>query len=82
MRFFPIRFCRLSFCLFFTETPTLTKFMAILCQAIMANFNKITIMAVLVWVDMAINMVNMGVSANKRHYVDSLQKRIGKKHIG
>ena len=58
MQFFPIRFRRLStFCLFFAETPTLTIFMAILCQAIMANFSKIAIMAILVWVDVAINMV-------------------------
>ena len=83
MRFFPIRFRRLStFCLFFAETPTLTIFMAILCQAIMANFSKIAIMAILVWVDVAINMVNMGVSAKNRQNVDSLRKRIGKNRIG
>ena len=56
--------------------------MAILCQAIMANFNKMAIMAVLVWVVMAINMVNMGVSAKNRQNVDSLRKRIGKNRIG
>ena len=50
--------------LFFSETPILTIFLAILCQAIMANFSKIAIMAILVWVDVAINMVNMGVSLN------------------
>ena len=73
MRFFPIRFRRLStFCLFFAETPTLTKFMAILCQAIMANFSKIAIMAILVWVDMAINMVNIGVYVKSWQNVDSL----------
>ena len=83
MRFFLIRFRRLStFCLFFAETPTLTIFMAILCQAIMANFSKIAIMAILVWVDVAINMVNMGVSAKNRQNVDSLRKRIGKNRIG
>ena len=83
MRFFPIRFRRLStFCLFFAETPTLTIFMAILCQAIMANFTKIATMAILVWVDVAINMVNMGVSAKNRQNVDSLRKRIGKNRIG
>ena len=48
MRFFPIRFRRLStFCLFFAETPTLTIFMAILRQTIMAKFSKIAIMAFL-----------------------------------
>ena len=73
MRFFPIRFRRLStFCQFFAETPILTISMAILCQAIMANFSKIAIMAILVWVDVAINMVNMGVSAKNRQNVDSL----------
>ena len=56
--------------------------MAILCQAIMANFSKIAIMAILVWVDVAINMVNMGVSAKNRQNVDSLRKRIGKNRIG
>ena len=39
----------------------MTIFMAIICQAIMANFNKMAIMAILVWVDMAINMANIGV---------------------
>ena len=83
MRFFPIRFCRLStFCLFFGETPTLTIFMAISCQAIMANFSKIVVMAILVWVEMTTNMVNMGVSAKNWQNVDSLQKRIGKNRIG
>ena len=56
--------------------------MAILCQAIMANFSKIAIMAILVWVDVAINMVNMGVSAKNWENVDSLPKRIGKNCIG
>ena len=56
--------------------------MAILCQAIMANFTKIAIMAILVWVDMAMNMVNMGVSAKNWQNVDSLRKRIGKSFIG
>ena len=37
--------------------------MAILDQAIIANFYKIAVMAILVWVEMATNMVNMGVSA-------------------
>ena len=83
MQFFPIRFRMLStFCLFFAETPTLTIFMAILCQAIMANFSNIAIVAILVWVVMAINMVNMGVSAKNWENVDSLPKRIGKNCIG
>ena len=47
----------------------------------MANFSKIAIMAVLVLVDMAINMVNMGVSAKSRQNVDSLRKQIAKNHI-
>ena len=38
-------------------------FMFILRQVIRVNFNKIAIMAILVWVDMAINMVNIGVYA-------------------
>ena len=46
--------------------------MAILCQAIMANFNKMAIMAILVWVDMAINMANMDVAAKIRQNVDNL----------
>ena len=46
--------------------------MAILCQAIMANFNKMAIIAILVWVDMAINMANMDVSAKIRQNVDNL----------
>ena len=50
----------------------MTRFMATLRQAIMANFNKMTIMAILVWVDMAINMVNIGVSAKNRKNVDNL----------
>ena len=75
MQFFQIRFCRLStFYMLFAETPILTISMAILCQAIMANFIKIAIMAVLVGVDMAINMVNMIVSAKSRQNVDSLRK--------
>ena len=83
MQIFPIRFHRLStFCQFFAETLIMTIFMAILCQAIMANFSKIAIMAILVWVDVAINMVNMGVSAKNRQNVDSLRKRIGKNRIG
>ena len=61
-----------TFCLFFAKTPTLTIFMAISCQAIMANFSKIPIMAVLVWVDMALNMVNMDVSTKNWQNVDSL----------
>ena len=61
---------------------TLTIFMAILCQAIMANISKIAVMAILVWVEMATNMVNMGVSAKNRQNVDSLRKRIGKNRIG
>ena len=48
----------------------------------MANFSKIAIMAILVWVDVAINMVNMGVSAKNRQNVESLRKRIGKNRIG
>ena len=55
--------------------------MAILHQAIMANFNKIAIMAILVWVDMAINMVNIGVYAKNRKNEDNLRKRIGKNRI-
>ena len=83
MRFFPIRFRRLStFCLLFAETPILTISMAMLCQAIMTNFSKIAIMAIFVWVDMAINMVNMNVSAKNWQTVDCLWKRIGKNHIG
>ena len=50
--------------------------MATLCQAIMANFNKIVIMAILVWVVMAMNMVNKGVYVKNRKNVDSLRKRI------
>ena len=83
MRFFPIRFRRLStFCLLFAEAPILTIYMAILCQAIVANFSKIVIMAVFVWVDLAINMVNMGVFAKNWQNVDSLRKWIGKNRVG
>ena len=46
--------------------------MAILCQAIMANFNKMAIMAILVWVDMAINIVNISVYAKNRKNVNNL----------
>ena len=46
--------------------------MAILCQAIMANFNKIAIMATLVWVDMTINIVNISVYAKNRKNVNNL----------
>ena len=60
----------------------MTIFMVILCQAIMAIFNKIAIMAIFVWVDMAINMVNIGVYAKNRENVDNLRKRIGKNCIG
>ena len=83
MPFFPIRFCRLpTFCQIFTETYILTIFMAILRQAIMAKMNKMAIMAILVWINMAINMVNIGVYAKNRKNVDSLQKRIGKYCVG
>ena len=59
MQIFPIHFRRLStFCQFFAETLMMTIVMAILRQAIMANFNYIAIMAILVGVDRAINMVN------------------------
>ena len=47
-----------TFCQFFAETLMMTIVMAILRQAIMANFNYIAIMAILVGVDRAINMVN------------------------
>ena len=73
MQFFPIRFRRLStFCQFFAETYIMTIFMAILCRAIMANINKMAIMAILVWIDMAINMVSIGVYAKNRKNVDNL----------
>ena len=65
-----------TFCLFFAETPILTISMAILCQAIMANFSKIAIMAILVWVDVAINMVNIGVYAKSWQNVDLTRKYI------
>ena len=48
----------------------------------MTNFNQIAIMAILVWVNMAKNMVNIGVYAKGWQNVDSLQKRIGKICIG
>ena len=44
----------------------------------MANFNKIALMAILVWVDMAINVVNIGVYVKNRKNVDNLLKQIGK----
>ena len=46
--------------------------MAILHQAIMAKMNKMAIMAVRVWIYMAINMVNIGVYAKNRKNVDKL----------
>ena len=49
--------------------------MTILDQAIMANFNKIAIMAINVRVDMAINMVNIGVYVKSWQNIDSLRKR-------
>ena len=68
MQIFPIFFRRLStFWQFFAETYIMTIFMAILCQAIMAKINK---MAILVWIYMAINMVNIGVFAKNRKNVD------------
>ena len=48
----------------------------------MANFNKIAIMDILVWVDMAINMVNIGVYARNRKNLDNFLKRIRKNCIG
>ena len=73
MQIFPIYFRKLStFCQFFAET----LIMAILHQTIMANFNKIAIMAILVWVDVAINIVDMDVSAKNWQNVDSLRKQI------
>ena len=48
--------------------------MAILRQDTMANFNKIAIMAVLVWDDVAINMVNIGVYAKIKNNADNMQK--------
>ena len=59
----------------------MTIFMAILCRAIMANINKMAIMAILVWIDRAINMVSIGVYAKNRKNVDNLRKRIGKNCI-
>ena len=56
----------------------MTIIMAILHQAIMANYNKIAIMAIIV----RVNMVNIGVYAKKRKNVDNLRKRIGKNCIG
>ena len=77
MRFISICFRKLStFCQFFAETLIMTIFMATLYQAIMDNFNKIVIMAILVWVVMAINMVNKGVYVKNRKNVDSLRKQI------
>ena len=48
----------------------------------MPNFNKVAIMAILVRIDMAINMVNIGVYAKNMKNVDNLRKQIGKNHIG
>ena len=53
--------------------------MAILRQAIMAKINKMAIMAILVWIYMAINMVDIGVYAKNRKNVDNLRKQIEKK---
>ena len=50
-------------------------------MAIMANFNKMPIMAILAWVDMAINMANIAVYAKNRKNVDNLQQPIGKNRI-
>ena len=50
--------------------------LTLLHQATMAKFNKI---AVLLWVDMAITMVNIGVYAENRKNVDNLRKQIEKK---
>ena len=55
--------------------------MTILGQAIIANFNKIAIMAILVRIDMAITMVKMGVYAKNMKNVDNLRKQIGKNRI-
>ena len=52
--------------------------MAILRQATMANFNKITIMAVLVWVDMTKKVVH--IYAKNRKNVNNLQKHRLKSH--
>ena len=46
--------------------------MAILRQSIMATFNKIAKMAILVWIGMAINMFNIGVYVKNRKNVDNL----------
>ena len=48
----------------------------------MANFSKRAIMAILGWVDMAINIVNMGVSAKNWQNADSLGKQIVKNCVG
>ena len=56
--------------------------MAILCQVPMTNFNKIAIIAVLVWVYIAMNMVNISVFAKNRKYVANLHKQNGINHIG
>ena len=52
--------------------------MAILRQATMANFNKITIMAVLVWFDMTKKVVH--IYAKNRKNVNNLQKHRLKSH--
>ena len=57
---------------FFAKTPILIILTTILRQPMMANFSKKATMAVLVWVDMAINMVNIDVSVKNRKIVDNL----------
>ena len=48
----------------------------------MANCSKMAILAILVLVDMSIDMVNISVYAKNRKNVDNLQKGMGKNCIG
>ena len=52
----------------FTSILTISK--AITCQAIMANLDKMAIMAVMSWLHMAMNMADIGVYAKNRENID------------
>ena len=41
-----------------------------MCQAVMVNINKMTTMAIMAWLHMAMNTINKGVYANNRKNVD------------
>ena len=67
-----------TFCQFFSETPTLTIFMLISTNTRMAVMTILLKLAIVAWRNMAINMINMGVTAKNWQNINSLRRWIEK----